>query len=269
MNHVNLSAYDGVENLDTFSAESFQAYCLAKLAACDDYVRFIRQNCVGSTWEGKVAEIGSGNGKLLYRLEQEGLLRQGVGYEVSPSRHAFAKKFMDFVHSERVTNRNQNVLDAPPLKEFDLIIGVDLVLQLITPLYPNAQTEILRWIHRSLKTGGRLLLQLMDLSHILKLIGLTDDGIYYWWERFPDYDPWEFALVQFALDDQRDLIWDKLFLKRDSAERSHFTNILRNYSPEAMARLLAGSGFSARVFFGESGVHLEQGEYLVLAKKVL
>jgi hypothetical protein len=267
--HVNLIAYNQVEELQNFNDESFRSYCSAKLASCDPYVRFLRKYCVSvaPSWQGKICEIGSGNSKLLYRLEQAGLLREGIGYEISASRHRFAEKFREWVHSEHVININDNILNAAHLQQYDLIIGVDLVFQLIAPVAPHAEASLVQWITQSLREDGFLFLQLMDFRHILEMIRLQN-GVYHWWERFPEYDPWELVLVQFSLNDQKDIIWNKTFIKRNSTERSHFINVLRNYTPETMLSILAKAGFTGRVFSGDNcDIPLEQGEYVILAKK--
>lgn len=269
MEHPNLTAYENVEQLTNFTPSEFQEYCEAKLASGEPYADFIRKYCWGSEWLGKICEIGSGSGRLLFHLEREGLLASGIGYELSASRHQFAEKFKEFLHSQKVINRIGNVLDAPPLENYDLVIGIDLVFQLIAPLYPEAQTEILSWINGSLKTGGYLLLELMDFQTVIHLMNLSANGVYHWWEEFPIYDPWEFGLARFSLSPDQDIVWEKRFVKRGSVERSSFTNILKNFSPQSMVKILESAGFSARVFSkDDSGIKLEPGEFIVLAKKV-
>ncbi len=267
--HINLTAYNGVEELKRFSKAEFHQYCQAKLNSCEGYVKFIGENCGPALpdWQGKVCEIGSGNSKLLYGLERAGLLQQGVGFELSPTRHRFAERFKAWIQSRQVVNCNQDVLNTAWLDRYDLIIGVDLVFQLIEPVAPENERKLLRWIWNSLRPNGYLLLQLMDLSRILQMIRIQD-GVYYWWERFPEYDPWELVLVEFSLDERKDLVWDKTFLKRGSQERSHFVNILRNYPPRVMLKLLEQHGFAARLFGEASGIGLEQDEYIILAQKL-
>lgn len=265
--HPNLTAYEKVEDLKNFTEDSFVKYCSQKLAGCDAYVEFIRHNCLDETWHGKICEIGSGSSRLLYRLEQLGLLTSGVGYEASSSRHQFAQKVKDHFHFNHVVNVLGNILEAPPLKEMDLIIGVDLVFQLIAPLYSEAERDLLSWTSQSLKKGGYLILELLDFQFILEQIERSNTGNYLWWESFPSHDPWEFSLARFSLDSQKDIVWDKIFIKRNSSERSSFKNILRNYSPETITRVLEAAGFSARIFSEEeSGIKLEPGEFIVAAR---
>jgi hypothetical protein len=109
--HVNLIAYDDVENLNRFDDITFKTYCDAKINSCDKHIDFIKNNCIDeNNWTGRILEVGSGNSKLLYRMEREGLLAAGYGFEISASRYQFAEKFKKYVNSRRVKNINDNIL---------------------------------------------------------------------------------------------------------------------------------------------------------------
>ena len=110
--NVNLNAYEGVESLSRFSDQDFKRYCTVKLASVEKHIHFIKKHVIHSGYQGRVLEIGSGNGKLLFRLEQEGLLEKGIGYEVSQSRCLFAEKFKNHVNSKKVEIVNENFLQA-------------------------------------------------------------------------------------------------------------------------------------------------------------
>ena len=112
MKNVNLNAYEGVESLSRFSDEDFKRYCTDKLASVEKHIHFIKKHVIQPGYQGRVLEIGSGNGKLLFRLEQEGLLEKGVGYEVSQSRCRFAEKFKNYVNSNKVKIVNEDFLQA-------------------------------------------------------------------------------------------------------------------------------------------------------------
>jgi len=117
MKHFNLNAYEGVESLSRFSDEEFKHYCHDKLASVEKHIHFIKQHVIRPGYQGRVIEIGSGNGKLLFRLEQEGLLEKGIGYEVSQSRCFFAEKFKNHVNSKKVKIVNEDFLQAGILWE--------------------------------------------------------------------------------------------------------------------------------------------------------
>jgi len=267
--HPNLTAYDNVEQLENFTEESFKRYCDEKLKTVTQNVSFISDNCVDSSWKGKVCEIGSGNSKLLYGLENEGLLTKGIGIEISRSRHKFAEKFRLYMNSRKVRNLNENIFDIPPRKELDLVIGIDIVFQLISPLSNDAEKKLLLWIKKSLRKGGFIILELWDFEHILKLLQISQNKLRLW-EEFSKNDPFEFVLASMSLNKEKDIVWEKLFLKRNSKERSKFINILRPYSPEKIKSILELNGFGSVKFYKKWGNESDQapGEYIVSACKL-
>jgi SAM-dependent methyltransferase len=269
MQHVNLTAYDNVELLTHYTQHDFEKYCQAKLESCDKHISFIRGHCVDDAWQGRVCEIGSGNSKLLYRLELEGLLEFGTGFEISHSRHTFAEKFRALIGSQKVHNQQENVMDVAPVKEMDLIIGVDNILNLIAPLHPTAEQNILSWIRKGLRTNGYLILELWDFVHILKLIELSDNQQLKIWGEFPQPDQFEFGMYQVSLNENQYVVWKKMYLKRNSTERSHFENILKPYTHEKIIKVLKTAGFKHIRIFPKWNPEEEQvkGEYVVLAKK--
>ncbi|GAA0366692.1 hypothetical protein GCM10009092_33800 [Bowmanella denitrificans] len=269
--HVNLSAYEGVEALENFTPERFADYCRDKLLSSDKFVEFIRQHCAHDPdWQGKVAEIGSGNSKLLYNLEKQGLLKEGLGIEISRSRHEFANKFAEHIGSQRVTNLNEDVFNLPTLTGYDLVIGVDIVLQLISPLFDKAEDRLLDWVHSSLRPGGRVLFELWDFEYFKALLAQSDNALRLW-EEFPASDPFEYCLATLSFDDNKDIVWDKRFIRRSCGQRSEFSNILRPYSPEGITKILAQAGFVNPLVIdcSKEGPDGAQGEFLVLAQKAL
>lgn len=76
MNNIdNLSSYDGVEStqLNMFNKEDLELYLKDKLESAKSNLSFIKTHI----YKGKplsVCEIGSGNSKLLYLMDSDGLL---------------------------------------------------------------------------------------------------------------------------------------------------------------------------------------------------
>ena len=210
--HVNLTAYDDVENSENFTEEHFIRYCEKKLSECEAEVSFIKANCIDETWNGKICEIGSGNSKLLYRLERDGVLEQGTGIEISNSRHTFAEKFKKFAECNKVINVCGNFLDLPPIPNTDLILAVDIVFQLVATLYDKAENEALNWIFSSLRTGGYLILELRDFINYLKMIELSGNNEIRLWDEFPEYNPFQYGLDYIRPDLLGNLVWQKTFL---------------------------------------------------------
>ncbi|MDA2936655.1 class I SAM-dependent methyltransferase [Acidobacteria bacterium AH-259-A15] len=206
---------------------------------------------------------------MLYRLENERLLNEGVGIEISNSRFKFAEKFKSNVNSHKVKNLNKNIFEISPESDFDLIIGVDIVLQLISPLNQSAERDILAWIRQSLRPKGFIILELWDFDHILKQIDITQNNLQIW-EEFSENDPFEFVLAHISLNKENDIVWKKLFLKRDTMERSEFENVLRPYSPEKITSVLKTNGFESVEIFTKWSTEgdVSQDEYVVLAQKL-
>ncbi|WP_111976525.1 class I SAM-dependent methyltransferase [Algibacillus agarilyticus] len=267
--HVNLTAYEDVELLTNFTEARFQSYCDDKLASCDKHITFIKERCITTQWSGRVCEIGSGNSKLLYKLEKEGLVTEALGIEISQSRYDFAEKFRLYIESVKVTNINKNLFDIKPLSNLDLIMGVDIVLQLIAPISQSAQSDTLKWCYDSLSDGGFLILELWDFKNVKEQLELCN-GQLNTWKEFPDSDPFEYILCDVTVDSTNDLVWNKTFLKRNSNERSCFKNILRPYSRETITQLLTNMGFRSIQIFDSWCVGAavdDHGEYIVLAQK--
>jgi SAM-dependent methyltransferase len=269
MKHANLASYDNVENLKNFTEISFHNYCQAKLKQCDKHIDFIRSNCIIDRFEGRFCEVGSGNSKLLYRLEAEGMLEEGIGYEISKSRHLFAEKFKTLTQCKKTINKCENILESNPLMNVDCIIAVDVVFQLITPLYLDAEMVLLEWVFRSLKEGGFLILELWDFKRQMELIKLSYDKVYKSWEEFSEDDPFQFSLFEQFFNPEGDIVWKKRFIKRDSKEVSEFENILRPYSFADIKNILLNRGFKKVTYFDKWSTKSKSlpGEYIVLAKK--
>ena len=267
--HVNLTSYDQVESLANFNPEMFDHYCKDKLNDCTKHVNFIRKHCNQKRWQGKVCEMGSGNSRLLYRLEQEGILTEGIGIEISASRHQFAQAFKDHIGSHKVTNLNKNIFDLPPPTDCDLLLGVDIALQLMTPVSAIAERELLSWMRRAIKPGGYLILEMWDLELIMRQLDLASGSLQYW-KEFPESDPFEFILMQVQQNKDDDLVWKKTFIKRNSLERSYFNNVIRPYSKHRVNNLLKMNGFERVEIFDywqKPGDVNDSGEYIVLAQK--
>ena len=153
---INLHSYDNVEKhcLYEYDKEELSLYLQNKLDSAKSDASFIKKNIFKDKCLN-VCEIGSGNSKLLYLLEQQGILKKGIGYEISHSRWMLANKFKEILKCKNIENINKNFLEDKIIKNsFDLIIMVDIVLQIISPLYDNAEAETLNWVYESLNKGG-------------------------------------------------------------------------------------------------------------------
>lgn len=169
-----------------------------------------------------------------------------VGYEVSKSRWLFAEKFKEWIGSQRVTNRNEDVLSSRTDEMFDLIIGADIVTQIISPLFDTAEQEYFRWIRRHLSDGGKVFLEFEDFSQTIAELG--QQGVLSEWEEFPCEDPFQYGLYREYLDSDGNLVWDKRFFERSTREFSCFSNVIKNYTPEQACKTLSAAGFDLEIY---------------------
>ncbi len=271
MKHPNLTAYDGVEELSSFNESAFEEYCTCKLRECDKQVDFIRRIIDKKNYTGKVIEIGSGNGKLLYALEKNGLLDDGLGYELSSSRVNFAIKFSESMGSTRVQNICGDYLELDKSKEnIDLIIGVDIVLQLIAPVSESSEKLLLDKVFSALKHGGNLIMELMDFTNIINMKAMVENDLMLW-KEFDEHDPWHYGLDKFSINGD-DVVWDKRFINRDrNIGDSTFTNVLRHYTFDIIKQKLIQTGFDEQKIHcftcWKSEGDIPKDEFIVTAEK--
>ncbi len=269
MNNIdNLESYADVENLSRFTKESFEEYCKLKLETCKQDVEFILKN-VYQEKKLSVCEIGGGNGKLLYSLEKEGILEKGYNYEVSESRWKFAEKFKEWMHSEKVINKNQDILTVEDLNEkFDCIIAVDIVTQIITNLYDEAEEQYFTWINQHLKMGGTVFFELQSFTKEINYI-IKEKEAYKWWEEFPEDDPFQYGLYSLDLDQDENIVYKKLFYERKTGNIEGFKDVIKPYQENEIIEILYKYGMKGEIYhcYKEDG-DLPKKLYLVLAKKI-
>ena len=248
-NRQNLESYNDVENLERFNEDSFAEYCRMKLDTAKTNINFIKKYVFPKRGlsDLSVCEIGSGNGKLLYALEAQ-MFNGGelVGYEVSKSRCQFAEKFKAWMGSKCVTIRNEDVLSSRTEEKFDLIIGVDIVTQIIAPLYDMAEQKYFNWIRQHLTSEGRVFLEFQDYSQALNVIQAY--GARREWEEFPDEDPFQYGLYNEFVDADGNLVWEKRFFEKKARKFSCFSNVIKNYTVEQALSVMSAAGFSVEIY---------------------
>lgn len=264
--HVNLSSYNNVECLENFSNEEFINYCNDKLESCTKHIDFLQNMQLNDLFD--ICEIGSGNSKLLYALEEKNLINEAVGIEVSTSRYLFAEKFKKHVKSSRVCNINDELFNVNLNKQFDIIIGVDIVLQLISPTSKNAEELFFQWTLDHLSKDGYLILELWSFQEILQQIELSENSLKLW-QEFPSSDPFKYLLAHIHKDENQNICWNKKFIKRNTYDESEFFHVLKPYSKQKIVKLLEKYGFcDIQIFdYWNQKSDCEKDEYIVVAKK--
>lgn len=274
---VNLSSYNNVEKISNFeNYEELKQYRKNKLDEVMRHIKFIKKIFTEEKLLNKinVIELGSGNSKLLYQLENQGLCNKGYGIEVSKSRYEFAELWKKDLNIKNVQNINRNFLDLD-MKSFgtiDLFICVDIALQFLEPIKKNSVLEILKNIKHILVDDGCVILELWSMKNILKKIN-QNEGLFKTWTKFSDSDPFSFVLESIEKDDEDFIIWNKHFIHKHNSindKRDIMVNVLKPYSPEEITGLLKSAGFNHIEIFKNFECEKydeDYDEYVVLAKK--
>ena len=244
--HVNYTAYEGVENLNRFTEQTLIDYYNDKLTSCSKHISFIRN--IFPNQKLKILEVGSGSGKLLFRLEQEKILEIGIGFELSTSRCSFANRFSIYLHSSLVNIYNEDFLSNKSITEkFDIIIGIDVVINLIAAINKNFVDTFFTLALKKLEKGGKIILESITLRREIAAIKKSENGIYYTWKRFNDSDPFKYGLDEMSLDSKKNLIWRKHFISRTNEKEETFINALMPISKKRM--ILIAKKYSLNVDF--------------------
>ncbi len=207
--------HQGVENLGKFNKKTFKNYCIKKLSSVAKHIYFINKN-KPKKYEGKVLEIGSGSGKLLFAMERNNLLTEGIGCEVSKSRSKFSEKFKKEFRFKKVKIENKNFLDLKLKKNyFDLIIGIDCVINYIGS-NPRHLQKLLNNCEKSLKKGGHLILEFMTFEREKNMIKGSEKKKYFTWKKLSKEDPFLFGLDEIYYSPKGLIVYDKYFLERNA-----------------------------------------------------
>ncbi len=247
-NQCNLEAYEGVEYLQCngLTEDECVAYMEKKMESADSDLFYIENILLEKNQKVDVCEIGCGNGKLLYSLEKSDRINsRAVGYEVSKSRCEMAMRMGNHFGSKKVEIRCENFLDDLTDTKYDLIILVDIVFQMIVTLDDDSEEKAFKWIFDSLKPNGIVMFEIEDFSNTMEMI--KQNGEYKKWDEFPKEDPYSYGLYRMSLDGQKNVVYEKYFLRRDGGGKEYNCIVLKSYTRKEMIDILKEHGFSAEV----------------------
>lgn len=264
-NDVNLKSYEGVESVQSaLSDEKFKEYCDKKLESCSYDLEFIKKY-IYSSHNLNTCEIGTGNGKLLFAMERAEILGKGIGYEISKSRCICAERFKKLMGCRLSQIKNRNFLEDNLKSKFDLIIAVDIVIQIVSPLYDNAENDMFQWIGRHLEDDGALFLELVDYSSTIDI--LKDNQIARTWEEFSEADAYRYGLYSRRLDADGNIVKDKIFIRRDDGQPWISQNVVKSYSRDEIRDILNKYGFTCELYPYRGGNNENKDYYRVIARK--
>lgn len=245
---INLKAYMDVESMSNYATvEDLEKYRKLLLSKSEPAVKFIR-NVIYKGIPLKVLEFCSGSSRMLYALEKEGLLEDGYGVEISPSRHEFAQKWKDALGSRWVHNIHCSAEDYTfPDSKIDLIIMIDGALSYIYPCDPELPREILKQSCKHLTKGGAILLESDVLSED-QLSLMKRDGRTRIWNWGDEKDPFKYALYQ-----TEPVSWEQevfkntsIYLSQNTFEEKIKEELYKFYSADELTNIMDEIGLSVR-----------------------
>lgn len=244
---VNFVAYDEVEELQRYrDAQALAAYRTERLNAHTDHVAFVRAHA--SDRVVRVVDVGSGSSALLYALHLAGVLGEGVGVELSRSRHVFAEQWKRDLGCTTVTNVCGDVTAARLAPgRTDLFLVVDNTFSYLAPEHPDYPARVVRAARETLVRDGLLVIEINN--SLPTIAAMTDDTITFWKELSAS-NAFRYALYRRSIHRQRNLLrTEGRYIARDGTEKQK-VELSTVYTYDALVVLLVAHGFRPRAAYG-------------------
>lgn len=219
---------------------------------------------------GDTLEVGSGNSRILFALEKEGMIKSGCGLEISPSRSAFAEEWKKDLGS-KVENICGDILKDKIAGKFDTILCLTSIFPFFDELQKNGLDKFLRIAEGILCPGGTLVIESVTFRQEIEA-ALSFGGKARLWAEWSKNDPFQFNLVEYS--------WDKntrrlkavtyntkrheLFIDGPTVKKWHMED------KKSIMKKLSRAGFRVLEVFGgydRSPFKDNSLEYIFIAKK--
>lgn len=199
-----------------------------------------------------ILEIGSGSGRILHALVQEGVADTAVGIEISPSRVAFGKRWARESGIKGVRHEVGDILRRAPAGNFDAALCMTSIFPFFDMLEKNGLEKMLRRAQNVLKPGGYLVLESVTFVHEIALCR-AGGGSAQIWEEYAEGDPFRFNLVRYDWDEKKrhlsavsyNVMRDRLFVDGPTIKKWHME------TGAALKERLKKAGFSRMQLFGD------------------
>lgn len=246
---TNFEAYEDVESLENYGSEvEVRAYRRERLEKQEPYVHLFRR--LGAPADGlDVVDVGAGSSAFLYALAGEGLLRRGLGIELSASRHAFAERWRLDAGFSYIENVQANFVDLTlPPSSFDRFTAIDDTYLYLRPEDDGYPALLLEAAHLALRPGGILLLDFRNDLPIAREIpteGRSFDV------ALPSTNAFESAHYrQVPADDRLQLLNESVYVSRGGSVRKK-TEITEVCDVDALVTTARKAGFTSVHPYGD------------------
>jgi len=246
---ANFSAYDEVEALSNYRTQrELEGYRRERIEKYAPYLTMLASLGVADG-PVSVVDIGSGSSAFLYALERRRLLREGVGIELSDTRHAFAERWRVDEGFERVSNICANFTDVSLASAvYDVFSVLDDTYLYLRPESDDYPARLFETARRSLRPGGFLV---VDFRNDIPLVGAMPPEGRSFTVELPETNAFASAFYRQAPSrDRRTLLNESRYLARDGTETSK-VEITEVCDVEALTATLQDAGFHPVTAYGD------------------
>jgi len=266
----NLRAYEGVEDLKTFrSQEAIKEYRQERKNFSSGAVSFLSKRIEDKKLIS-VLDIGSGSSSFLYTLHDAGILSNGMGIEISKTRHAFAEQWKRDGQYLSITNVNKDVSKVSfKGRKFDICTILDSTFTYLFPVDINKPKEVLKAVKSVLNKRGWLILDMH--SFVDAKCNCKATGVHYYWQELPESNKFRYSLYRqnILLDDV--LSTESRYIYRDKPGDTKKTEYSKMYTAVELKRMVLEAGFQKPLFYGgydESTYDPQKSKRIVLTCRV-
>lgn len=198
-----------------------------------------------------VLEIGSGSGRILHALLMNGLAKEALGIEISPSRVAFAKAWAkELKLSARHTVGN--ILHKVPIEKFDAVLCLTSIYPFFDLLEKNGLRKVLRNTRELLNPTGHIVLETVTFAKEIEQCNIAGGSVQVW-EEYSKGDPFRFNLVHYEWDKKKrylnatsyNVMRNNLFVDGPTIKKWHMQ------TASSLRSLLLEEGYKDIHFYGE------------------
>ncbi len=241
-----LKAYEGFET-SFANVEEIKRYRESKLAESALQAAFICSHCPGAQ---SFYEVGTGNGRLLVALAQQGITG-ATGIDVSQSRIAFAQRWASELSFTNIRFTAADGLQFLPPQPVDCSLCITGALGYFDVLTPNGGLQLLKNFAAATRKGGWLVLELYTHPRDLGLMRAQNSTELRVWRELAPSDPWRYYLSHLVFSPEtKILVHHKTFIRRSDSFIDQKKEAIRIYTEEEIRKDLQIVGFTNIQVFG-------------------
>lgn len=201
------NTFEGVEDLKNYvdkdALEKYRKEALTSFKKSSDFVKNLLRG-----QKIKIIEVGSGNSSLLYNLEKEHILLEGIGIELAKTRHIFAEEWKQDKNFKNITNINEDFRNINFQKKYWNVFVCNSTFQYFNS---DIATDLVKTAYSSLAKNGFLILDIPTYKSYEKKM---KNNVYSFIKEMPITNPFKYGLYE---------------LSRKSSSTNEFINISKYF----------------------------------------